>query len=124
MKADWDVLKGGVIVASGAQGFFMLSGFFVAILLARWVPQDELGAFYLLVQVATVAGLIALVGTNSSMQMFVGVAAKRGNWFEIAHVLRTAAHAMVGMDAMSFVLAVLWNPLCGLIHTHKGSIHG
>lgn len=121
MKGDWDVLKGGVIVASGAQGFFMLSGFFVAILLARWVPRDDLGAFYLLVQVATVAGLIALVGTNSSMQKFVGVASKRKDWREVRHILRTAAPIQwVGWILTSLILGVIWIPLCAVLSIPVG----
>ena len=121
MKGDWDVLKGGVLVASGAQGFFMLSGFFVAILLARWVPRDDLGAFYLLVQVATVAGLIALVGTNSSMQKFVGVASKRKDWIAVRHILQTAAPIQwAGWAVTSLILGLIWMPLCSALSIPGG----
>lgn len=109
MKKEWQLLKVGLKSAVGARAFLMVSGFLVGSLLAKTVPDEDLGVYYLVLQIGTVAGLLGLVGTQTSVQRFGGIAAKEEDWNASAQLLRRiGVLQLIGMLAVSVALAAAW----------------
>ena len=55
---EWGTLKAGTIVAGTVSALLSLCTMAVSVLLARMLPQEELGGYYLLVQTVILLGVV------------------------------------------------------------------
>jgi len=91
---------------------FMASGFLASIYLARHLDPGQLGAYFLLIQVAAIGGNVSLFGTNTAIQRFVSVHVSRGEPDAVRKIMvRVFFLIALAYLSVSGVLALFWPTL-------------
>jgi O-antigen/teichoic acid export membrane protein len=114
MKSEWRALRAGTLVAAVASVLLMLCTMAASAVLARILPQEQLGGYYLLTQSVILLGLLAMLGTNNSLQRLLAVPAALGHWPQVRDVMRRATGLVgLGLLGVALLVAAFWAPVMG-----------
>lgn len=102
MKASGllDRLKSGSLWSLLARVSGSLSALAVSMMLARLLPVEGLGAYFLFLQIITFAALLAKMGMSASLQKVLGIAAEREDWRTVRVYMRIAALMLGSVSAL------------------------
>lgn len=79
-------------------------------MLARLLPVEALGAYFLFLQIITFAAMFAKMGMSGSLQKVLGIAAEREDWRMVRAYMRIAAFTLVLASALlTLALYPSWN---------------